>query len=135
MVLVLWSPVAVPLLPTLVQSWTTKNPSRIAELACIVGLYTAVTILVMQWGKRIRGYENPPEQYGLDLTSLPNVWFGKYSFFFNGLDYLFFNRFYKTVLAQYLAGLLFFNNDFRITAFTTLHIYYLHLFYKFCQLV
>ena len=86
MVLVLWSPVAVPLLPTLVQSWTTKNPSRIAELACIVGLYTAVTILVMQWGKRIRGYENPPEQYGLDLTSLPNVWFGKYSFFFNGLE-------------------------------------------------
>lgn len=74
MVLVLWSPVAVPLLPTLVRSWTTHTPSTFAELTCIVGLYTAVMILVMLWGKRIRGYENPFEQYGLDLTSLPKVW-------------------------------------------------------------
>ena len=74
MVLVLWSPVVVPLLPTLVQSWTTNNSSRIAELVCIVGLYTAVVILVMLWGKRIRGYENPFEEYGLDLTSSPEVW-------------------------------------------------------------
>ncbi|KAI4335161.1 hypothetical protein L6164_013832 [Bauhinia variegata] len=69
MVLVLWSPVAVPLLPTLVQSWTTHTPSRIAELACIIGLYTAIMILVMLWGKRIRGYKNSLEQYGLDMTS------------------------------------------------------------------
>lgn len=74
MMLVLWSPVVVPLLPTLVQSWTTNNSSGIAELVCIVGLYTAVVILVMLWGKRIRGYENPFKEYGLDLTSLPEVW-------------------------------------------------------------
>uniref|UniRef100_A0A6P3Z3C9 uncharacterized protein LOC107406661 isoform X1 n=2 Tax=Ziziphus jujuba TaxID=326968 RepID=A0A6P3Z3C9_ZIZJJ len=73
LVLVLWSPVAVPLLPAIVQSWTTKTPSRIAEFACIIGLYTAVMILVVLWGKRIRGYENPLEQYGLDLTSLPKI--------------------------------------------------------------
>ncbi|XP_031283335.1 uncharacterized protein LOC116142018 [Pistacia vera] len=70
MVLVLWSPVVVPLLPTLVQSWATNNPSRIAELACIIGLYTAVMILVVIWGRRIHGYENPLERYGLDMTSL-----------------------------------------------------------------
>ncbi|XP_054820922.1 uncharacterized protein LOC129319857 isoform X2 [Prosopis cineraria] len=69
MVLVLWSPVAIPLLPTLVQSWTTNSPSRIAELSCIIGLYTATTILVVLWGKRIRGYENALQQYGLDLRS------------------------------------------------------------------
>ncbi|GAV70962.1 Abi domain-containing protein [Cephalotus follicularis] len=73
MLIVLWSPIVVPLLPTLVQSWATNNPSRIAELACVVGLYIAVMILVMMWGKRIRGYENPLEQYGLDMTSLPKV--------------------------------------------------------------
>ncbi|XVF88951.1 hypothetical protein PTKIN_Ptkin19aG0092600 [Pterospermum kingtungense] len=71
--LVLWSPVVVPLLPTLVQSWTTNNPSKIAELVSIIGFYTAVLILVMLWGKRIRGYESPLEQYGLDLTSLSKI--------------------------------------------------------------
>ncbi|XP_020226332.1 uncharacterized protein LOC109807977 isoform X2 [Cajanus cajan] len=69
MILVLWSPVAIPLLPTIVQSWSTKTSSKIAEFACIVGLYTATVILVMLWGKRIRGYKNAFEQYGLDLTS------------------------------------------------------------------
>ncbi|KAG4383548.1 hypothetical protein AAZX31_13G096500 [Glycine max] len=69
MTLVLWSPVAIPLLPTIVQSWTTKTSSKIAEFACIVGLYTAIVILVMLWGERIRGYENAFRQYGLDLTS------------------------------------------------------------------
>ncbi|KAK8550363.1 hypothetical protein V6N12_039076 [Hibiscus sabdariffa] len=67
--LVLWSPVIVPLLPTLVQSWTTNNPSKFAALVSIIGLYAALMILVMLWGKRIRGYENPLEQYGLDWTS------------------------------------------------------------------
>ncbi|GKU99981.1 hypothetical protein SLEP1_g12751 [Rubroshorea leprosula] len=71
--LLLWSPVVVPLLPTLVQSWTTNNPSKIAQFVSIVGFYTAVMILVMLWGKRIRGYENPLEQYGLDLTSLSKI--------------------------------------------------------------
>lgn len=69
MVLVLWSPVVVPMLPTLVQGWTTNTPSRIAQLVCIIGLYAAIMILVMIWGRRIRGYEDPLEQYGLDLTS------------------------------------------------------------------
>ncbi|KAK3213326.1 hypothetical protein Dsin_018032 [Dipteronia sinensis] len=73
MVLVLWSPVAVPLLPSLVQSWTTNNPSRFAEVVCVVGLYIAVMILVMIWGRRIRGYKNPLQQYGLDVTSPSKV--------------------------------------------------------------
>ncbi|CAK8563935.1 unnamed protein product [Lathyrus sativus] len=69
MILVLWSPVAIPFLPTIVQGWTTNSPSIIAECACIIGLYIAIMILVMLWGKRIRGYENAFEEYGLDLTS------------------------------------------------------------------
>lgn len=75
MVLVLWSPVLVPLLPILFQNFTTHSSSRIAELTCVVGLYTAVTILIMLWGKRIRGYEHPLKQYGLDLTSSRKVLF------------------------------------------------------------
>ncbi|XP_058078865.1 uncharacterized protein LOC131227156 isoform X3 [Magnolia sinica] len=69
MVLVLWSPVVVPFLPTLVQNWVAQSSTGIAGYACIIGLYTAVTVLIMLWGKRIRGYENPLEQYGLGLTS------------------------------------------------------------------
>lgn len=69
MVLVLWSPITLPLLPKLVDSWTSRTPSKIANLACGFGLYIALTILVMMWGKRIRGYENPAKEYGLDLTS------------------------------------------------------------------
>lgn len=80
MTLVLWSPVAIPLLPTFLQSWTTNTPSRIADLACIIGLYTAFMILVTLWGKRIRGYEDPLTEYGLDLMSLPKVWFALYIF-------------------------------------------------------
>lgn len=73
MVLVLWSPVIVPFLPTLVQSWTTNTPSKFAELVIVVGLYAAVMILVMIWGRRIREYEDPMEEYGLDLLKLPKV--------------------------------------------------------------
>ncbi|RWR79451.1 CAAX amino terminal protease [Cinnamomum micranthum f. kanehirae] len=73
MVLVLWSPVVVPLIPTLVQNWVAKSSNGIAEYASIIGLYTAVMILVMLWGKRIRGYENPTEQYGLNLASFPKL--------------------------------------------------------------
>lgn len=69
MVLVLWSPVVIPLLPTLVQSWTISASTGIVGDACIVGLYVSIMILVMLWGKRIRGYENPVEQYGMNLTS------------------------------------------------------------------
>ncbi|KAK9142123.1 hypothetical protein Syun_011523 [Stephania yunnanensis] len=73
MVLVLWSPVVIPLFPTLVQSWATHNSNGITEYAAIMGLYIAVIILIMLWGKRIRGYSNPVEQYGLDLASLPKL--------------------------------------------------------------
>lgn len=74
MVLVLWSPVVVPLFPALVRSWMSHSSSGIADFACIIGLYIAVTILVMLWGKRIRGYEYPLKQYGLDLMSVQKVW-------------------------------------------------------------
>ncbi|KAK4342367.1 hypothetical protein RND71_038183 [Anisodus tanguticus] len=73
MVLVLWSPVVIPLLPTLVQSWTTQKPSKSAELICVIGLYMSSFLLVTLWGKRIRGYENPLEQYGLDISSMQKV--------------------------------------------------------------
>ncbi|KAI8565318.1 hypothetical protein RHMOL_Rhmol03G0249700 [Rhododendron molle] len=73
MVLVLWSPVVVPLLPTLVQSWASHNSSKFAELVCIIGLYSSVAILVTLWGKRVRGYDNPFEQYGLDFTSSSKI--------------------------------------------------------------
>ncbi|XP_047052617.1 uncharacterized protein LOC124658291 [Lolium rigidum] len=73
MVLVLWSPVVIPLLPTLVQSWTISASTGIVGDACIVGLYVSIMILVMLWGKRIRGYENPVEQYGMNLTSVSRV--------------------------------------------------------------
>ncbi|KAK6944693.1 Type II CAAX prenyl endopeptidase Rce1-like [Dillenia turbinata] len=73
MVLLLWSPVVVPLLPSLMQSWSTQNSSKVAEFVSIIGLYAAVMILVMLWGKRIRGFENPLEQYGLKLTSSAEI--------------------------------------------------------------
>ncbi|OVA08303.1 CAAX amino terminal protease [Macleaya cordata] len=73
MVLVLWSPVVIPLFPTFVQSWSAHKSTGMAVYACIVGLYTAVMILITLWGKRIRGYKNPLEQYGLDLTSFPKL--------------------------------------------------------------
>ncbi|CAI9286177.1 unnamed protein product [Lactuca saligna] len=71
LVAVLWTPVVVPLLPTLLQNWATKNSSAngFAELACIIGLYGSVVVLVVLWGKRIRGYENPLEKYGLNFKS------------------------------------------------------------------
>ncbi|ONK66041.1 uncharacterized protein A4U43_C06F3560 [Asparagus officinalis] len=74
MVLVLWSPVVIPLLPTIIQCWTTKTSNSIVTYACIVGLYVAITILVVLWGKRIRGYENPLQQYGLEFTSVSRVY-------------------------------------------------------------
>ncbi|MFS7982800.1 hypothetical protein Hanom_Chr10g00967061 [Helianthus anomalus] len=75
MVLVLWTPVVVPLLPTLVQNWAAHNSSKYAELACIMGLYGSIMMLVVLWGERIRGYENPLERYGLELTSATQVFF------------------------------------------------------------
>lgn len=65
----------VPLLPTLLQNWATKNSSAngFAELACIIGLYGSVVVLVVLWGKRIRGYENPLEKYGLNFKSTTQV--------------------------------------------------------------
>ncbi|KAJ8486079.1 hypothetical protein OPV22_018564 [Ensete ventricosum] len=77
MALVLWSPVVVPLFPTLVQSWTTKTSNKFAEYACVLGLYASSMILVVLWGKRIRGYDNPLEQYGLDFTAARALGFMK----------------------------------------------------------
>jgi len=74
MVLILWSPVVIPLLPTLVQSWTISASTGIIGYACIVGLYVSIMILVMLWGKRIRGYEDPVEQYGMNFWSASRLW-------------------------------------------------------------
>ncbi|XP_073275581.1 uncharacterized protein [Primulina huaijiensis] len=71
MVLLLWSPVIIPLFPSLMRSWTTPNPFKIVELTCITGLYISIMIMVMLWGKRIRKYDDPLLQYGLDFTSIP----------------------------------------------------------------
>ncbi|KAK4396804.1 Medium-chain fatty acid ethyl ester synthase/esterase 2 [Sesamum angolense] len=73
MVMLLWSPVVLPLLPTLMQSWTTRNPFKIAEFACIAGLYVSIMIMVTLWGKRIRKYDDPLVQYGLDLASVSKL--------------------------------------------------------------
>lgn len=74
MVLILWSPFAVPLLPALVKSWVTHSSSKFAELVCIAGLYASITMLIAIWGRRIRGYDNPFEQYGLDFSSSSKVY-------------------------------------------------------------
>ncbi|KAI3789934.1 hypothetical protein L2E82_02741 [Cichorium intybus] len=73
LVLVLWTPVVVPLLPTLVQNWASHNSSGFAELACIIGLYSSIVVLVVLWGKRIRGYEDPLERYGIKFTSTKQI--------------------------------------------------------------
>ncbi|XP_078156673.1 uncharacterized protein LOC144552572 isoform X2 [Carex rostrata] len=73
MALLLWSPVVIPLLPTLVPFWAMKASTGIIGDACVIGLYAAVTILVIIWGKRIRGYEDPVVHYGLDVMSTTRV--------------------------------------------------------------
>ncbi|CAI9760552.1 unnamed protein product [Fraxinus pennsylvanica] len=70
MVLLLWSPLVIPLLPSLMQSWATRSPFKIAELACIAGLYVSILIMITIWGKRIRKYDDPLKQYGMDWTSI-----------------------------------------------------------------
>nr|XP_051190650.1 uncharacterized protein LOC127303974 [Lolium perenne] len=56
-----------------ISRWTISASTGIVGDACIVGLYVSIMILVMLWGKRIRGYENPVEQYGMNLTSVSRV--------------------------------------------------------------
>ncbi|XP_073132352.1 uncharacterized protein [Henckelia pumila] len=73
MVLLLWSPVVIPLFPSLMRSWKTPSPFKIVEFTCITGLYISIMMMVMLWGKRIRKYDDPLLQYGLDFTSLPKV--------------------------------------------------------------
>ncbi|KAL6560067.1 hypothetical protein OROHE_006305 [Orobanche hederae] len=80
MVLLLWSPIILPFLPILIQSWVTQNPFKFAEFACIAGLYFSIMIMVTLWGKRIRQYDDPILQYGLDLASVP-----KFQNFLKGL--------------------------------------------------
>ncbi|XP_057767762.1 uncharacterized protein LOC130988029 [Salvia miltiorrhiza] len=73
MVLLLWSPVVLPLLPTLIQSWATNNPFKIVEFACIAGLYISTMGMITLWGRRVRKYDDPLMQYGFDLASLPKL--------------------------------------------------------------
>ncbi|KAL3642870.1 hypothetical protein CASFOL_013685 [Castilleja foliolosa] len=70
LVLLLWSPIVLPFIPTFMQSWATHRPFKIAEFACIAGLYVSTLIMVTLWGKRIRQYDDPQLQYGLDLASI-----------------------------------------------------------------
>ncbi|CAA3011330.1 CAAX amino terminal protease [Olea europaea subsp. europaea] len=65
MVLLPWSPVVIPLLPSLIQSWATRSPFKIAELACIAGVYVSIMIMITLWGKRISKYDDPLKQYGM----------------------------------------------------------------------
>ncbi|XP_078444611.1 alpha/beta-Hydrolases superfamily protein [Wolffia australiana] len=69
MALIMWSPVVVPLLPTIVESWRSTSSRGVAEYACIWGLYVAILILLVLWGRRIRDYDDPLQRYGLDLAS------------------------------------------------------------------
>ncbi|XP_051131125.1 uncharacterized protein LOC127251464 isoform X2 [Andrographis paniculata] len=73
MVLLLWSPVVIPMLPTLMQNWSTQSHFKIAEFACIASLYVSVLIMIALWGKRIRKYDDPLLQYGMDLASVPKL--------------------------------------------------------------
>ena len=77
MALLLWSPVFVPLLPTLLQQWAKESYNSIASMAALVGLYGAVVILVAIWGRKIRGYDDPFVEYGIKLQ--PTL--GQVSFF------------------------------------------------------
>jgi hypothetical protein len=81
MALLLWSPVVIPFLPILVQNWSIKASSGIVGYACVFGLYASLSFLIMLWGKRIRGYDDPVVQYGLDLISATRVTFLFLSFF------------------------------------------------------
>lgn len=67
MALLLWSPVVVPLLPTLLQQWDSKSVGGVAKTAAVTGLYGAIVILVTIWGRKIRGYDSPLSQYGLKI--------------------------------------------------------------------
>ncbi|MCO5594009.1 hypothetical protein L7F22_048028 [Adiantum nelumboides] len=67
MVVLLWSPILVPLLPTFLQQWASRSQTGIVSTAAIIGLYCAVVILISIWGKKIRNYEDPLLQYGVNL--------------------------------------------------------------------
>jgi hypothetical protein len=75
MIVLLWSPVLVPVLPSLLQQWATKSPNGVADAASVVGLYGAILILITIWGKRVRGYSKPLLYYGLRLYSRRKVFF------------------------------------------------------------
>ncbi|CAA3011327.1 CAAX amino terminal protease [Olea europaea subsp. europaea] len=73
MVLLLWSLVVIPLLPSLIQSWATRSPFKIAVLACIASVYVSIMIMITLWENRICKYDDPLKQYGMDLTSIHEV--------------------------------------------------------------
>lgn len=73
LIVLLWSPILVPVLPSLLHQWATKSPNAVADAASVVGLYGAILILITIWGKRVRGYNKPLLKYGLRLYSRKKV--------------------------------------------------------------
>lgn len=71
--LLLWAPIFVPLIPSLLEQWSSQASGGVAGFAAVVGLYGAVVILITIWGRRIRGYEKPLVHYGLRITSPSKV--------------------------------------------------------------
>ncbi|XP_024544544.1 uncharacterized protein LOC112351260 [Selaginella moellendorffii] len=70
MVLLLWSPIFLPLLPTLLTEWASHSSGGVAQCACVFGFYGALILLIIIWGKKIRGFDQPLHQYGLRLKRL-----------------------------------------------------------------
>lgn len=73
MAVLLWSPVLVPLLPSLLQQWASQSHNGVASTAALIGLYGAVVILITIWGRKIRGFEDPLQQYGVSIEPAFNA--------------------------------------------------------------
>lgn len=73
MAILLWSPVLVPLLPAFLQQWASGSHNVVASTAALIGLYGAVVILITIWGRKIRGYEDPLQRYGVSIEPAFNA--------------------------------------------------------------
>lgn len=69
LIVLLWSPVLIPVLPSLLHQWATKSPGGVVGAASVVDLYRAILILVTIWGRRVRGFSKPLVHYGLRFWS------------------------------------------------------------------
>ncbi|GAQ84502.1 Putative alpha/beta hydrolase [Klebsormidium nitens] len=67
MSVILWTPVLVPLLPTILQHRATGGKGGVAEAAAAAGLYLAVLMLIHIWGRVVRGFKRPFTSYGLRM--------------------------------------------------------------------